>query len=385
MDTQELRQLFSESIAECREREAAAFDRVSEGAETEGLVLFGAGGLGRKTLRGLRSAGLEPLAFSDNNQSLWGQSIDGVRILPPSEVASRYGKLATFVITIWAEWAGRMEDQRQDLRKLGCQTVIPFTLLFWKFPALFLPHIQVDLPSKVHEQASDVLRCAELWADSTSYATYLAQVRWRLYSDFESLTPPVDSMYFPTDLVDGIRLDENCTFVDVGAYDGDTIADFVVLTGGAFRRVYAFEPDTANFASLQQRLARMQESVRWRITPRQQAVGDRNCLLSFTEGGGTGSRVGAGATTVECVTLDSTISEAPTYMKFDVEGFEPEALEGAREIITRYRPALAVCVYHIQDHLWKLPLLIHSFNPRYRFYLRPHGQVWETVCYAVPA
>jgi hypothetical protein len=45
---------------------------------------------------------------------------------------------------------------------------------------------------------------------------------------------------------------------------------------------------------------------------------------------------------------------------------------------------LAVCVYHVQNHLWKLPLLIHSLNPGYRFYLRPHGQVWETICYAVP-
>jgi len=383
MDMQEVMQLFGESITECREREAAAFDLATEG--TEGLVLFGAGGLGRKTLKGLRSAGLEPLAFSDNNKALWGQFIDGLRILPPGEAVLQYGKSATFVITIWAEWAGRMEEQRHDLRKLGCQTVVPFTLLFWKFPDLFLPHIQVDLPSKVHEQASDVLRCAELWADSTSHAEYRAQVRWRLYSDFESLTPPMESMYFPTGLVEGIRLDESCVFVDVGAYDGDTIADFVALTRGKFRRAYAFEPDTANFASMQQRLSRMPESVRSRITARQQAVGDRNCLLSFTEGGGTGSRVGASTTAVECVALDSAIFEAPSYIKFDIEGFEPEALEGARQIVAKYRPALAVCVYHIQDHLWKLPLLIHSFSPRYRFYLRPHGQVWETVCYAIPA
>lgn len=382
MDTQDLHQLLGEGITDCRKRESAAFDRVNEG--TAGVVLFGAGGLGRKTLKGLRSLGLEPLAFSDNKKSLWGKFVDGVPILAPAEAVFRYGNSATFVITIWAEWAGRMEDQRHDLQKRGCRTVVPFTLLFWKFPDLFLPHVQVDLPSKVHDQADDVIRCAELWADSTSYAEYLAQVRWRLFSDFESLTPPADSMYFASDLVDLIRLDENCIFVDVGAYDGDTIATFLKLTGARFRRVYAFEPDGANFASMQQRLSQMPESVRSRITARKQAVGDKNCLLSFSEGGQTGSKVGAGESTVECVTLDSAISETPTYMKFDIEGFEPEALEGARRIITENRPALAVCVYHIQDHLWRLPLLIHSLNPHYRFYLRPHGQVWETICYAVP-
>ena len=90
-----------------------------------------------------------------------------------------------------------MEDQRQGLRKTGlpnqsCRS----PLLFWKFPHLFLPHIQVDLPSRVHEQADEVIRCAKLWADSRSYAEYLAQIRWRLFSDFECLAPPERCMYF---------------------------------------------------------------------------------------------------------------------------------------------------------------------------------------------
>jgi len=383
MNTREVSDLLDEGITECRKRESVTFDRISEG--TTGIVLFGAGGLGRKTLKGLRTVGVEPLAFSDNNKSLWGQSIDGIQIFPPGEVAARYGDSATFVITIWAEWTGRLEDQRRVLQELGCRTVVPFTLLFWKFPDLFLPHIQVDLPSKVHEQADDVIQCGQLWADAASYAEYLAQVRWRLFSDFGCLALPSRGMYFPTGVIDRVLLDESCIFVDVGAYDGDTIAHFVEWTGGKFRRVYAFEPDATNFASMQQRLGRMPAGVRSRIIARHQAVGGENCWLRFSEGGGTGSKVGGGESTVECVTLDSVISEAPSYVKFDIEGFEPEALAGARQIIARDRPGLAVCVYHVQDHLWKLPLLIHSLNPHYRFYLRPHGQVWETVCYAVPA
>ena len=74
---------------------------------------------------------------------------------------------------------------------------------------------------------------------------------------------------------------------------------------------------------------------------------------------------------LKCVTLDSTISEAPSYMKFDIEGFEPEALEGARRLITQYRPRLGRCAYHVQDHLWKLPLLIHSLNSTLSFLLAP--------------
>src|SRR5207245_6120 len=181
--------------------------------------------------------------------------------------------------------------------------------LFWKFPHLFLPHIQIDLPSKVHEQADDVNHCADLWADSQSYAEYLAQVRWRLFSDFESLTTPTGCMYFPPDLIDLVRFDEDCVFVDVGAYDGDTVATFVEQTHGRFRRIYAFEPDAMNFASMQQRLSHMRDDVRSRIVAKKQAVGDQNRLLSFSEGRGTGSKIGTGQSSVECVTLDSAISE----------------------------------------------------------------------------
>ena len=48
-------------------------------------------------------------------------------------------------------------------------------------------------------------------------------------------------------------------------------------------------------------------------------------------------------------------------------------------------PILAVCVYHAQDDLWKLPLLMKQMVPEYRLFLRCHeGDGWQTVAYAVP-
>lgn len=69
----------------------------------------------------------------------------------------------------------------------------------------------------------------------------------------------------------------------------------------------------------------------------------------------------------------------------DIEGSELDALVGAQELIRRANPILAVCAYHRQDHLWRVPLLIHSISDQYRFFLRPHGsEGWDLVCYAVP-
>jgi hypothetical protein len=69
----------------------------------------------------------------------------------------------------------------------------------------------------------------------------------------------------------------------------------------------------------------------------------------------------------------------------DIEGAELDALLGARQMIKEHTPILAICLYHAQEHLWKIPLLIQSFSDQYSFYLRRYSdECWETVCYAVP-
>jgi hypothetical protein len=69
----------------------------------------------------------------------------------------------------------------------------------------------------------------------------------------------------------------------------------------------------------------------------------------------------------------------------DIEGAEIDALNGASEAIKRFRPILAICVYHKPDHLWKVPLLISTYSDDYSLFLRPHDEEgWELVLYAVP-
>ena len=78
------------------------------------------------------------------------------------------------------------------------------------------------------------------------------------------------------------------------------------------------------------------------------------------------STVGAGTLPVDCVSLDESLeNESPTLIKFDIEGFELEALAGARETIRRHTPILAVSAYHRQ----KPPLGNPLRDPGYRGWL----------------
>jgi FkbM family methyltransferase len=378
-----IEEMLQEGIAGAVDRERNAFDAVADGLGKR-LVLFGAGNLGRKTLAGLRLVGLEPLAFADNNPELWSRVVDGLSVLSPERAAREYGKDAVFLITIWrGEASDRMAERESQLRALGCKRVLSFGPLFWKYSTIFLPHYAVDLPENVHRQRDQVLSVARLWADEDSRREYLAQLRWRLLFDFDGLPDPVQhQIYFPLDLCP-VSSDE--TFVDCGAYDGDTVDSFIALTSGDFRQIVAFEPDPTNFEKLQRRISE-NRIRRPHIAIRNAAVGAERGRVHFTATGNESSFVGTGTLEVDCVTLDDALRDVtPTYIKMDIEGSELDALAGASQTITRHTPVLAICAYHRQDHLWRIPLLIHQMSDRYAFFLRPHlVEVWDLVCYAVP-
>ena len=371
-------------MAETIQRERDAFDQLTAPHGDE-LVLFGAGGLGRKTLSGLRRIGAEPLAFADNNPTLWGTSIDGVSVMSPQSAARKYGRQAAFVVTIWGGTGpDTMPERRQHLLDLGCATVVTFAPLFWKHADVFVPYYAFDLPHRTAEQADEIRQVFSLWADDASRIEFIAQLKWRMLADFSALSAPVKhEIYFPDDLVD---LQPAEVFIDCGAYDGDTIRSLLehaVVTDG---QVVAFEPDAASFRQLQHYVATLPQHVRERILLHQAAVGARRTKVQFDATGTDASAVGSGAAVVDCVALDDALSDClPTYIKMDIEGSELDAVAGAGNVIRRSLPVLAICVYHHHDHLWRIPAAIADLTDQFQFYLRPHlMEAWDLVCYAVP-
>ncbi len=381
----ELESLLSENVASAKRRGQSAFDEIA-GTRTNSIVLLGAGGLGRKTLKGLRELGIQPIAFADNNQALWGQSVDGLTVLPPAEAAKLHGSDAVFVVTIWrAGGTHRFDRTQEQLRQLGCQRIAHVALLFWKHAEKFLDYYCLGLPHSVLAEAGTIREVFSWWADDVSRREYVSQIRWRLHADFGCLaSPDAQEQYFPEDV---FRLTNNEVFIDCGAFDGDSIETFVRRQGNAFNQIVALEPDPANFQKLAGRVSQYSAEAQRKIRIEKLGASDFNGTLRFAADGSLSSAADPnGSLEIQCVKLDELLSAvSPTYLKMDIEGAEPEALRGAASLIQKSTPLLAVSAYHKQNHLWQIPKLIRSLNPSYQFYLRPHNEEgWDTVCYAVP-
>jgi len=378
-------ELDADAAVTVSREERTLFDRLAGGPGAD-LLLFGAGNLGRRTLAGLRRAGVEPLAFVDNNRSRHGTLVEGRVVLSPEEAAARYGDRAVVVVTIWTP-LGRLAypGVAAQMRILGCSRTVPFAPLFWKFQEEFLPNFCLDAPHKLYAHADDVKAGYRILVDETSRTEYLTQLSYLLSAmdSVEVTILPDREWYFPRDLVE---LSAREVFVDCGAYDGDTVESFIEASGGQFRAVVAFEPDPHAVVRLRTLVQELSPQVRDRIRVEQKAVGAAAGSLAFEGGGTPGSRVSeAGTLTVECVTLDAALQDvAPTFIKMDIEGAEEDALLGAADTIRTHRPILAICIYHLQAHLYRLPTLIGGMCADYSLFVRRQGRDGDLVCFAIP-
>jgi len=375
-----LQRIGSESLEAVRAREKSTFAKFA-GQNEERLILFGAGSLGRLVLQGLKQAGMQPIAFADNNERLWNTEIGGVPVLPPSTASDRYRDSACFVVTIY-----NGSPARCQLNALGCKHVAPSAALFWKYGEVFTPNSGIELPHKLPAYADEIRACREVLADEDSRRELAGQLEWRYWLDDDSLPPPLDprETYFPMELM---TPSENEVFVDCGSFQGDTIPSFTSHWNGRFRHIFAVEPDPQNREVLATTARNMGLTDRLTVIP--YAVGHQSGMVSFASSGTMASRIvegGEQSISVECRRLDDiSWPVTPTYVKMDIEGAEPQALIGATDLLRRHQPILAVCTYHRTEHLWQIPNFIRSVAPEYNLFLRRYAEeCWEGVCYAIP-
>lgn len=178
-----------------------------------------------------------------------------------------------------------------------------------------------------------------------------------------------------------IKLGVNEIYVDLGAFNGDTVLDFIERTNHSYKEIYAFEPNKRNF----KKLLRCTENLK-NIYAFNCAAWSENTTLIFNTGGGRQSHVSKKGIETDAKSVDGVLNgKMATYIKYDVEGAEKEALKGSEQTIKLHSPKLCVAVYHRLFDMIDIPLQIQKTNPGYKFYLRhyPYYPAWETNLFCV--
>lgn len=226
--------------------------------------------------------------------------------------------------------------------------------------------------------------------DDLSRKTFDAVISYKLTGVYMSLRPVESALEEISSL---ISLPENASYIDLGAYNGDTVALYTKLFP-QIRKIVAVEPDARNFRKLTETTSSLfgttgsasdsADPGKISISCIRALVSDHDGTAFIPKNRGRGvhetadEAKGENLTAVSLVTL---LSDLPAdLIKFDIEGNEKASLEGGENIILRDRPSLIVSCYHRSEDLFSLPLLIKKMVPEYRVYMRhhPHLLCWDT-------
>lgn len=180
-------------------------------------------------------------------------------------------------------------------------------------------------------------------------------------------------------------------FLDVGGFFGETTISVYNRISRLYSKekidfsAFVIEPDDYNYTVCSKKLLR--RGVKF--IAEKCAVGEQ-CGKAWFSGDIMGScRFNEdGEKCVEVSTVDVLCQKhgfAPSYIKFDIEGAESEALRGSQEVIDKFRPRLAVSIYHSDKDMVEIIREIKDRHSFYSFYVRHYsGFFAETVLYCIP-
>lgn len=338
--------------------------------ETRPIVLYGMGDGAQKILDVFFQKNISVSGVFASDEFVRGHSFAGFRVERLDEITARLGKDIIIVIA----FASQRKEVLGRMFALDAQYDVVAPDVPVAGEGLF-DRIYV----KSHEE--EMRRAYALLADDRSRSTFESMVAFKLTGQLARLK---ECQTNKDEVFTGILKPSGAEhFVDLGAYNGDTIRELLSYTGGQYASIVAMEPDRKNYKKLQRYVA---ESLDENIEILNAGAWNEDTILTFAARAGRNSALSAKGVDTAMRSVDLALDGQPcTMMKLDVEGAESRALEGAQKTIRAYAPKLNVAAYHRNEDLFALPLLLHELQKNYRFYLRHHPYVpaWDTNLYAV--
>lgn len=345
------------------------------------IAIFGAGNLGKKVMGFLKAKNANIVCVGDNNEKKWGTTIDNIPVQSVGDCIKNNPN-AVWIVAVWSPNCSFVQIKKQ-LQFYGTNAVYHSAALMQAYHKDLLPHYHFETAAYYESNIDTINKVLSILNDEESKIQYRKHMECRINLDFDNLpVADVNNQYFPADLID---LNQSEYFLDAGAYNGDTLLDFYKRVKGKYINYIALEPDPTNFNDLNT-LIKINNINN--VTTFAYAISNKNCILNFEATGGAGAVFSNNGTIeVASIRVDDIFGDIPfTFIKMDIEGAELDALKGAKNTIEKYKPTLAICIYHKPDDIWEIPLYIKEQFPYYKLYVRTHQfDGLDFVLYAIPS
>ena len=214
---------------------------------------------------------------------------------------------------------------------------------------------------------------------------------------------PIKLFSFPLNILNTFLLEQYCYkhddsvcvkkgdyVLDAGGCWGDTALYFANKVGSS-GKVYSFEfiPNNLNVfernINLNTHLRKIIKIIKFPLWK-----SSNNYLFSIENGPNSKISFKAlnnNSVKIKTISIDEYVRinniKKIDFIKMDIEGAEFNALIGAKQVLTKYRPNLAISIYHNFDDFIEIPQFINSLNLNYKFYLdhfTTHNE--ETILFA---
>jgi len=329
-------------------------------------VIWGAGNTASLCQESFRRHNIDPLCYIDGNVEKQKTLFHGHRVRSPDDIDSMGGPL----VLISSGNVGFTEEIRTKLNKKGLRNITVDEYFFGK-------------------NADRLIRIADMLHDAESVNVFCSMILNRLNNKFPDAGIISDNPYFI--LPNFRKISAGDVFVNMGAYIGEEIEKYLEYCDGKdFGKIISFEPDANNFAELKSLVKKMNK--KWNIEEGKiqnvmAAVSDATKTSSFRSGQGPHSSIGDSdidGSSVNVYALDDFMPNGKIdLLKADIESFELKMLHGARNVIRRNAPKIAVCIYHSPADYFDIIDYLDGLNIGYKFSVRHHLDTFsETILYA---
>jgi FkbM family methyltransferase len=180
----------------------------------------------------------------------------------------------------------------------------------------------------------------------------------------------------------GLNMSNYEIIIDGGTFDGFNAIQFLNLSNNPKVEVFSFDPFGTKYVKSELLLNNKIKFIKAGLWSKDGYVYFRE--LGCKEAAGSyisEKKLSDNSIQLKSLKLDTFLKEKyqskVSYIKMDIEGSELDAIQGGADIIKKYKPDMAICIYHKDTHFYEISEAVLRIVPDYNMWFGHHSNTYE--------